>query len=232
MLVTGGAAGIAVSVARLGIARDWDVVVLSDDRASVGTSVRVNLTNTDEVNEALESVLHAGRVTRLVNSVHPDLSARLEGRWSEDNERIHQQSVQLAVQCARAVLPGMTSSGFGRIVSVSAGATPGKERRTAYAPSEPHSRMMDRTWALELGHHGVSVHAIKPGPVAIDLHLAANARASSLTHATAQKVVTLRRGSYEDDVPTPELLCADATALVTRQVLYACGGLRVRLSSV
>ncbi|UCG97577.1 MAG: SDR family oxidoreductase, partial [Burkholderiales bacterium] len=82
-----------------------------------------------------------------------------------------------------------------------------------------------RTWALELGRHGITVNAIGPGPIATELFKRANPADSPRTRAIVEGVPVGRLGTPAD-IAHAVAFFADARAgFVTGQVLYVCGGM-------
>ena len=54
---------------------------------------------------------------------------------------------------------------FGRFVLISSRAALGLQTRTAYSATKSGMIGMARTWALELGEHGITVNVVAPGPI-------------------------------------------------------------------
>ena len=232
LMITGGASGIGLAIAREGQTQGWDVVVLDRDPAPVGRWIQVDLSHADETREALATALGEGPVTRLVNNVGAVFPARLEDQELAEVDLAYRLNLHCAVQCAQAVLPGMRDAGFGRIVNMSSRAALGKELRTAYAASKAGLLGLTRTWALELGAHGITVNAIGPGPIATDLFLAANPPDSPRTQAIIDGVTVGRLGTPEDVAHAAAFFLDDRSGFITGQTLYVCGGLTVGLAPV
>ena len=227
LLVTGGASGIGRAIAEDGLARGWDVVVLDKDEAPVGRSLVADLSDVRATEEALQVALADGAITRLVNNVGAVFPASLEDQSLQHVDSAHALNLRCAVQCAQAVLPGMKSAGFGRIVNMASRAALGKELRTAYAASKAGLIGLTRVWALELGRHGVTVNAVGPGPIATELFLRANPPGSPQTTAITTSIPVGRLGSPADVAHAVGFFLDERAGFVTGQVLYVCGGLTV-----
>ena len=78
-------------------------------------------------------------------------------------------SIRTPILLAQAFVPGMKARRFGRIVNISSRAILGKKARTVYSATKAAMVGLTRTWALELGPHGITVNAIAPGPVLTEL---------------------------------------------------------------
>ena len=174
LLVTGGASGIGRAIAAHGLEQGWDVVVIDRERTDLGRSVLADLADTSSTAAALESALRDGPITRLVNNVGAVFPARLEDQTLAHLDQSHALNLRCAVQCTQAVLDGMKTAGFGRVVNMASRAALGKELRSAYAAAKAGLIGLTRVWALELGGAGITVNAIGPGPVATELFTRAN----------------------------------------------------------
>ncbi len=231
LLVTGGASGIGRSIAAHGLEQGWDVVVIDKQQAEIGRSITADLADTDSTAAALESALADGPITRLVNNVGAVFPARLEEQTLAQLDQSHALNLRCAVQCAQAVLGGMKSSGFGRIVNISSRAALGKELRTAYAAAKAGLIGLTRVWALELGSAGITVNAIGPGPIATELFMRANPADSPQAQAIISSVPVGRLGQPEDIAHAAGFFLDERSGFVTGQTLYVCGGLTVGLNT-
>ena len=227
LLVTGGSSGIGRAIARDGLERGWDVIVLDRSPADIGRSVIADLSDRESTATGLAEVLEGGPVTRLVNNVGAVFPAALQAQTLGELDASHLLNLSCAVQTAQALLPGMTAAGFGRIVNMSSRAALGKELRTAYAAAKAGLIGLTRVWALELGKHGITVNAIGPGPIATDLFRAANPDDSPRTRAIIESVPVGRIGTPEDIAHATGFFLDDRAGFITGQTLYVCGGLTV-----
>jgi len=164
-----------------------------------------------------------------VGAVFP---ASLRDQTLTQLDESHALNLRAAVQCAQAVLDGMTAAGFGRIINMSSRAALGKELRTAYAAAKAGLIGLTRVWALELGPSGITVNAIGPGPIATDLFMQANPADSPRTRAIISSVPVGRLGQPEDVAHAAGFFLDERAGFVTGQTLYVCGGLTVGVNSV
>jgi 3-oxoacyl-[acyl-carrier protein] reductase len=232
LLVTGAAAGIGRAIAENGIAAGWDVIVIDRVEAPVGRSIVADLSDVDATGAALQEALADGPITRLVNNVGAVFPAPLLEQSLADLEASFAVNLRSAVQCAQAVIPGMTEQGFGRIVNMTSRAALGKELRTAYAAAKAGLIGLTRVWALEFAASGVTVNAVGPGPIATDLFLKANPMDSDRTRAIIDGVPVGRLGTPQDVANAADFFLDARSGFVTGQVLYVCGGLTVGVSPV
>jgi 3-oxoacyl-[acyl-carrier protein] reductase len=227
LLVTGGASGIGRAIALHGLDQGWDVVIIDRAASDAGRSVIADLSDPVSTGAALEQALADGPITRLVNNVGAVFPAAIDEQTLGELDASHALNLRCAVQCAQAVLPGMTEAGFGRIVNMSSRAALGKELRTAYAAAKAGLIGLTRVWALELGARGITVNAIGPGPIATDLFMNANPADSPRTRAIVESVPVGRLGTPDDIAYAAGFFLDERSGFITGQTLYACGGLTV-----
>jgi len=232
LLVTGGASGIGEAIARRGVDQGWDVTVIDRVAGEVGRSVVADLSDTASTAAALDEALQDGPITRLVNNVGAVFPASLEDQELDDLDRSFAVNLRSAIQCTQALVPGMSESGFGRVVNMSSRAALGKELRTAYAAAKAGLIGVTRVWALELGARGITVNAIGPGPIATELFMAANPPESPRTRAIVESVPVGRLGTPEDIANAAGFFLDEGSGFVTGQVLYVCGGLTVGVNPI
>ena len=228
ILITGGASGIGRAIAEKGSANGWDVVVLDRQAGPIGKTFVADLSDTSDTARALDEALADGPITRLVNNVGAVFPAPLREQSLADVDRAYALNLRCAVQCAQAVIPGMSEAGFGRIVNMASRAALGKELRTAYSASKAGLIGLTRVWALELGPDGITVNAIGPGPIATELFGQAND--AERTKRITDAIPVRRMGTPADVAHTAAYLLDEGAGFVTGQTIYVCGGLTVGVS--
>lgn len=234
-LVTGGAGGIGLAVARQELAAGRAVVVLDREPPPADLDARfvsVNLMDEAATAAALAEALSHGPVTRLVNNVGMVRPASLDDTTAEDFAAVMRLNLGVAIQATQALLAGMRAARFGRIVNVSSRAAYGKELRTAYAASKAGLIGATRTWALELGKDGITVNAVAPGPIATPLFTAANPPDAPRTRAIVEAIPVGRMGTPEDVAQAVSFFLSDEAGFITGQTLPVCGGITVGKGAV
>lgn len=222
VLVTGGASGIGAAIVEQQRGLGRDVVVI--DKQPGG--IQADLSDATQVAVALEEALAGGPIHRLVNNVGYIRVANLEDLEIEDALRTYEINVVAAMRCAQALLPGMREARFGRIVNIASRAALGKAGRSAYAGSKAGIIGVTRTWALELGQHGITVNAVSPGPIRTAMFEAANPAGEPRTQAIIDAIPVKRVGEPSDVAAAVSFLL-DETGFITGQNLNVCGGMTI-----
>jgi 3-oxoacyl-[acyl-carrier protein] reductase len=133
----------------------------------------------------------------------------------------------------RAVAPGMVARGYGRIVAI--GGTfglRGRAGRVAYSASKWGMRGVVKSFALELGPHGVTVNSVCPGMVEgprFDTLTADMAARLGITQDEARarhaaEYATRRISRPEDVAHAVTFLASDRAGQITGQDLAVDGG--------
>lgn len=227
ILITGGAAGIGLAIAREAAAAGHDVVVIDRAAAPVGTSIQTDLSDPASTARALEEALAGGPITRIVNNVGAVFPHPVEEQTLDEVDAAFALNLRCAIQCTQALLPGMREARFGRIVNMASRAALGKELRSAYAATKAGLIGLTRVWALELGADGITANAIGPGPIATELFEKANPPGHPRTQAIIDAVPVRRVGTPEDVAHAAAFFLDERSGFVTGQTLYVCGGMTV-----
>lgn len=222
VLVTGGASGIGAAIVDRQRSLGRDVVVI--DKQPGG--IEADLSDAEQVRAALEQALAGGPIHRLVNNVGYIRVANLEELDFDDAMRTYEINVIVAMRCAQALLPGMRDAGFGRIVNIASRASLGKAGRSAYSGSKAGIIGLTRTWALELGVHGITVNAVSPGPIRTAMFEAANPAGDPRTQQIIDAIPVKRVGE-PDDVAAAVSFLLDEHGFITGQNLNVCGGMTI-----
>jgi 2-hydroxycyclohexanecarboxyl-CoA dehydrogenase len=242
-LVTGGARGIGLAIARA-LAADRRAVavadVLTDEAAATaaaiedagGSALAVTLDVTDGASveagfDAVESRL--GPIDVLVNNAGWD-----ELRpFLETDERFWDRVIEInfkgCLRTTRRALPGMVERGFGRVVNIGSDAgRVGSSLESVYSGAKGGVIAFTKTIAREVARSGVTANAVCPGPTRTPMleAMAADEEGGAKLIASLERAVPMRRlGEPEDVASAVAFLASDRAAFITGQTLSVSGGL-------
>lgn len=223
VLITGGGRGIGAAIAKECIKNGWYPIILDKENADI----EVDLLDHHATENALQQILKDGPITRLVNNVGMVKPSPIEDQKLEDFNQVLSLNARCALQCIQALLPGMKSKNFGRIVNMSSRAALGKAQRSVYAVSKAGLIGLSRVAALELGAYNITVNAIAPGPIETELFTQANPTDSSATQQIIASIPVKRLGQPKDIAHACSYFLSDEAGFVTGQTLYVCGGMSI-----
>lgn len=178
VIVTGGASGIGAQIAR-SLTDNGATVVVADlhptGAASEHSATRIacDTTDVDSVRRMVHEVIAVhGRIDALVNNAgvnRPRLLVDVRGEQPEyeateaDFDFITNVNQKGPFLCAQAAARHMVGSG-GVIVNISSEAgVEGSKGQSIYSATKAALNGFTRSWAKELGPHGVRVVGIAPG---------------------------------------------------------------------
>lgn len=214
---------VAVNFARDKAAADRlrEQITDSGGRAEV---FRADVTDEDEVDALYRAVLaQFGRVDVLVlNATGPQPLLGLEElSWRDMLDQL-EFFVKSPLLLAQKVVPEMRRRGWGRIVNIGSEVVElGVPSSSAYVSAKGAQLGLTRSWARELGPHGITVNLVAPGWIPTDRH----AGSSDDEKADYASGVPLGRlGSPEDVAEAVAYLASDRARFVTGQRIAVNGG--------
>ena len=227
-IVTGGSAGIGRSICQHLLDDGYTVINLSR-RESDEQHVRlidrtVDLADVDATRAAINEVVAEHDVTTLVHNAGVIRPALVEDVDLGDLEYLSNLHLAAAVTLTQAVLDAMKQQNFGRIVVIGSRAMLGLETRTSYSATKAAQVGMVRTWAMELGQHGITVNAIAPGPIVTDMFTDVVPEDSDKADQIAAGLPVKRLGRPDDVARAVMFLAAPDNGFITGQCLFVCGG--------
>ena len=238
-VVTGGASGIGLGVARQ-LAADGHRVAVFDRNgpaaeAAAGEldgalAVEVDVADRASVDAGFAEVrAELGPVEILVTSAGIDAFTPVLDITAEGWDRILAVNLTGTFTCAQAAIPDMLASGWGRIVTVaSSSAQSGAPNMAHYAASKGGVISLTKALAVELARSGITVNSITPSLV--DTPMARQAEADGDlpgVDVIARMVPLGRAGTPADIGAACSFLCADSGSYITGQVLGVNGGMYI-----
>lgn len=226
-LVTGGSAGIGASICEHLLADGYTVLNLSRRKAELAderlVNVEVDLADVEATRTVMSSLAAQYEITTLVHNagvIRPDL---IEDVKLEDVEYLTKLHIYASITMLQAVLDTMKAAHFGRVVIISSRATLGLATRTGYASTKAGQLVLARTWAIELGGHGITVNSIAPGPIVTDMFTEL-VPDDETAGKIAASVPVKRLGKPDDIARAVMFLVSPDNGFITGQCLFVCGG--------
>ena len=133
-------------------------------------------------------------------------------------------NVRTAVQLTQAVIPGMKTRGWGRVVNLTSLVTVGYPERTSYGAAKAALDFCTRAWARELATTGITVNSVAPGPTETQTFRAGSPPGSPGERRYLQAVPQGRLGQPEEIAAAISFLLSDDAAFITGQTLRVDGG--------
>lgn len=238
-LVTGGSAGLGLSIAR-GLAEAGATTVLASRNAdqceqaaaelAAATGAesggqRIDVTDEDEVVAAFKAVKDRyGHIDILVNSAGLNLRYPIEDCPLSEFQRVLDSNLTGTWLCCREAGRTMRPQGRGTVVNLaSALSAIGIPARTPYCSSKAGIIGLTQTIALEWADAGLRCNALCPGPFRTGMNEPLTAdpdRAAALLARTA-----FNRWAEMHEIKGPALfLASDASSYMTGAALYVDGG--------
>jgi NAD(P)-dependent dehydrogenase (short-subunit alcohol dehydrogenase family) len=242
-VVTGGASGIGLGVARQFVADGHHVAVLDRDRAGAETAaaeleaqggkaiaVEVDVADRASVDAAFARTrAELGPAEILVTSAGVESFDALLDIRPEVWDRIIAVNLTGTFACVQAVVPDMVAAGWGRIVTISSSsAQSGAPNMTHYAASKGGVISLTKALAVELARSGITVNTIPPSLV--DTPMARNAEAAGDfpgVDVVGPMVPVGRAGTPADIAAACSYLCSDGAGYITGQVIGVNGGMYI-----
>jgi len=235
-VVTGGARGIGLEVARWFLARDVRVALWDIDADTLGRTadelndatrvlaIHCDVSQPDQVAAATaKTEVVFGRIDALVNNAGVAVFKPIGQTSFEEWQYVLGTNLNGPFLCTQAVAPVMKKTGGGAVVNIaSISGLRASTLRVAYGTSKAALIHLTKQQATELGTVGIRVNAVAPGPVETEM--------AKLVHSVAIRsdyhdVIPLNRyGTTEEIANVVGFLCSDAASYVNGQVVAADGG--------
>ncbi|MBJ2142144.1 D-threitol dehydrogenase [Delftia acidovorans] len=239
-LVTGGAGGIGLAIARQLAEGGARVVLVDLERQALDVAaaslaeprhhlaLAVDVTRPEDVEKAVATVLEAtGRIDILVNSAGVALLEPAgevsEAAW----ERTLAVNLTAPLLLAQAVAPAMRRQRHGRIINLASQASVVALRRhAAYCASKAGLVGLTRVLALEWATDGITVNAISP--TVVDTPLGRKAWAGQVGEAMRALIPTGRFAQPEEVARLAVFLAGTYAGMLTGENIVIDGGYSIQ----
>jgi NAD(P)-dependent dehydrogenase (short-subunit alcohol dehydrogenase family) len=244
-IVTGGARGIGLGIAKRLLEAGHDVALLDLDASALAvavdglrqccssdrvTAAEANVTRRDEVERAVAEVTAKfGRVDVLVNNAGIVRDRRFLKIEEDDWDAVVDTNLKSQFLTCKAVLPGMLDRSYGRIVNISSRAWLGGVGQANYSAAKGGVVSLTRSLAIEFAAHGITVNAVAPGIVDTPMFRGFK---PEVQERLKKSVPAQRIGTAEDVAQAVLFFAARESSYITGQLLYVCGGRSLSSPSV
>jgi NAD(P)-dependent dehydrogenase (short-subunit alcohol dehydrogenase family) len=227
-LLTGGSAGIGLTLCQQLLADGYTVINLSRRAAPLEHdrlhNYTVDLADPAATAECASEVAAQHDITDIVHNAGVIRPSLLESVEIADLEMLTHIHLGAAIRLAQASLPSLRRCGSGRIVLISSRAAMGLQTRTCYSATKSGMVGMARTWALELAADGITVNVVAPGPIAETEMFDDAIREEEKRRQIAASIPVQRLGSPADVARAVQFFLSEDSSFITGQTLFVCGG--------
>jgi 3-oxoacyl-[acyl-carrier protein] reductase len=182
-LVTGASRGLGAVISERLAADGWHVALnYAHDTAgasavverieAAGHSARLARFDVTDEQSVRQGVAEIGPIDVVVNNATgPQPLMPVEKQtWQDHLDQLH-FFVKAPLLMLQAVLPAMREAGSGRIINVgSEVADLGNPDYGHYVSAKAAMHGLTRSWARELGRHGITVNTVEPGWIPVERH--------------------------------------------------------------
>jgi NAD(P)-dependent dehydrogenase (short-subunit alcohol dehydrogenase family) len=238
VLVTGASRGLGADIARRLALDGWPVAVnYLPDRADAERVVAGIVAAGGRAAAFRADVTAEADVTALVTAVEAELGPirvlipnatgpqpmidAVDVSWQDHLDQLV-FFVKSPTLLMRAVVPGMTARGGGRIVQIGSDAferaAPGM---SAYSAAKGAQLSLTRTWARELGPLGITVNVVAPGWIPVERHAAVDPR---YVEDYRQDVPLGRMGTPAEIADVVAFVASDGARFINGERITVNGG--------
>lgn len=237
-IITGGAKGIGLAIARRLAADGAAIAIIGRDAAALERTAgelgaRYEVADVTDHAALREAIAALGPCDILVNNAGAAISRPFAKHTTNDFHTMLEVNLLSAVAACQAVLPDMRARGFGRIVNIASTAgLKGYAYVTAYVAAKHALVGFTRALALETVKDGITVNAVCPGFTDTDMVARSAATITAAGGGSPQEArEKLASGNPAGRLVRPEevaeavaFLCRrDASAMTGQAIAVACG---------
>jgi 3-oxoacyl-[acyl-carrier protein] reductase len=235
-LITGASRGIGKATA-LKFAKEGAKVVVCDLDDAVAETVaeirlqggnaigfKVDVTKPESIEAMVSGALATfGHIDVLVNNAGIVADAQLKKMTDDQFDKVIDVNLKGTYNCTKAVVDNMIERKSGVVLNASSiVGIYGNFGQTNYAASKFGVIGMAKTWARELGKHGIRVNAVCPGFIETTI---LKAMPEKVIRALEDRVPLGRLGKPEEIASAFAFLASDEASYINGAVIEVCGGM-------
>jgi NAD(P)-dependent dehydrogenase (short-subunit alcohol dehydrogenase family) len=235
-IITGGASGIGLAIAKRFAADEIKVIIIGRDTAKLKAACRIigldtdffscDLADLDAIPSLVQQIIDSyGRIDILVNNAGINLKKEILDVTDDEYQKIILTN-QTSVFCiTRAVAGFMKEQGKGAILNISSMASIyGLPYVVAYTASKAAIEGMTRSMAVELSPVGIRVNCIAPGFIKTNMSSVALDNDPERKKKVLSRTPMGRLGKPEEVANAAYFLVSDEASFITGVVLPVDGG--------
>lgn len=236
VLITGSSKGIGAAIARNFASKGAKVVInyaTNEKDAALlveeilqmkqkAIAIKADVSKIEEVEELFEKAMaHFGAIDILVNNAGIILYKQIKDTPTEAFERLFQVNVTGVFNTMKVAATSMAENGS--IINISSSvARLMLPTYGPYAATKAAVEQLTKVFAKEIGHRGINVNSVSPGPVNTDLFHEGKTP-EQIAHLSKMSAFN-RIGETEDIAKVIAFLATDEAKWITAQNIGANGG--------
>jgi len=234
-LITGGAAGIGKGITLKLASNGINCVIFdvqdgsksAEEAKSFGVKasfIKVDVTDSKAVTSAVKEISSSlGDINILVNNAGITRDNLLMRMKEEDWDKLMQINLKGVFNCTKAVVRGMMSARWGRIISISSVVgIMGNAGQSNYAASKAGIIGFTKSIAREVGSRNITANAIAPGFIKTEM---TDKLPETVKKDYLSKIPLGKFGEVEDVCNLVSFLVSDEASYISGQVIQVDGGL-------
>ena len=174
-LITGGAQGFGLDIAKKFLISGANVIIWDIDRVQIKKAKRivnnsnfssyiVDVTNFNKVARVVKKIIKYSKIDILINSA--GITGPTTQLWNykiKDWKQIMEINLNGTFHCCKAIVPYMIKNNYGRIVNIaSVSGKDGNANASAYSSSKAGVLGLTKSLGKELAKYNIAVNAITP----------------------------------------------------------------------